>query len=107
MVYIVCINKSDQWCFFLNVDGIDHILHIMTKNFPMDVTAANSLEAMKQITDPSSPAEDHDNHQLCSLPQNMETNVNTPSRTAEATAKLCCHGIQVDDDNKPAPESMW
>ncbi len=39
--------------------------------------------------------------------ENIEANINTRSTAAEEIAELCQQGIEVDNDNKPAPENMW
>ncbi len=34
---IACTNKRDQWCYIINFEGIDHVLHIVTKLFHVNV----------------------------------------------------------------------
>ncbi len=42
---VVCVNRCDQWCYFVNVDSIDHILHNMLKMFQVDVPPVIIFEA--------------------------------------------------------------
>ncbi len=49
------VNRRDQRCYFVNVAGIDHVLHIVTKNFHVDVPHAVIFDAERQQTNTSNP----------------------------------------------------
>ncbi len=59
------VNRRDQRCYFVNVDGIDHILHIATKNFHVDVPPAIIFDAERQQINTTNPPQAVDNNELC------------------------------------------
>ncbi len=52
------VNRHNQWCYFMNINRINHVLHIVTKNFHLDVPPVIIFDTMIQQTNPSNPPQD-------------------------------------------------
>ncbi len=100
------VNRCDQWCYFVSVCEIDHILHIVTKNLCVDIHPAIIFDAERQQIHTTNPPQDDNNNQLCSSQENVKANVNAWSIRAKEIAEIRRQGIEVDNDNKPAPEGV-
>ena len=101
------VRHIQQRCYFCNVPGIDHVLHIVTSNFKVEQPPAIIFEAKRQATDlpgaiTPSNAEDEN---CCSL-NNMEQNVSSRRTASKDIADLRRRGITVDDDNEPGPGNI-
>ncbi len=98
------VNRRDQWCYVVNVDGISHMLHIVTKNFHVNVPPAIVFDTERQQINATIPPQAVDNNELCSLQENVKANVNTQLMAAKEIAELCFQGIEVDNNNVPTQQ---
>ncbi len=102
------VHHKQQRCYFCNIPSIDQILYIVTANFKVEQPPAIVFEAERRPT--NAPGEitavNNSNDNWRSL-QNVEPNVASSRSTNEDIIELCHPGIQVDDDNEPAPENAW
>ncbi len=48
---VVQVNHKEQRCYFVNIEGINSILHIVVKNFQVDQAQAVIFEVEHQVTD--------------------------------------------------------
>ncbi len=102
-VTIVCdsmvwVNHKEQQCYFVNIEGIDSILHIVVKNVQVNRPPAAIFEEKHQVTDllveaVATRAEDEAEETQYSQ-QNVTTNVISRKEIIE----LCSQGIKVDDN---------
>ncbi len=74
---ITCVSKREQWCYFVNIEGIDHVLHIVTKFFCVDVPPLIIFDAEQQQTDASNPPQNEDKQVLCCAQANIEATLST------------------------------
>ena len=102
------IQNKDQMCYLVRIDEVDDgtIFFISKKNFKVDTPAAIPFESEAL----AQPVRGHDalvRDQLRAAGANVVPNVGTLSRgaTREEIEELRQNGIEVDNDNKPAPEN--
>ncbi len=101
------VNHKEQHCYFINIKGIDSILHIIVKFFWVNQATAVIFEAERRVTD--LPAETvatragNEAEETRRSQQNVSANVTY----IEEIAKLLGQYIKVDNDNEPAPKNAW
>ncbi len=104
------VNRRDQRCYFVNVDGFDCVLHIVAKKFRVDVAPENIFDD-ERCEDEDAPAPvDADASQIRRMQHNVVPNVMaraTASSLREEIDELRRRGIEVDDDNEPVVENAW
>ncbi len=104
---IARVNKRDQRCYFVNIEGIDHVLHMVTKLFCINVPPSIIFDAEQQQVIASNPAQNEENQLLHRAQANIDATITARGTTAEEILKLRCQGIEVDNDNEPAPKNLW
>ncbi|KAL7471152.1 hypothetical protein ACHAXS_011440 [Conticribra weissflogii] len=101
------VNHKEQRCYFVNVEGIGAILHIVVKNFRVDQPPAVIFEAERQTADPPVEAAAASSRNEAEEIRRSQQNVSANVAPREEIAELRRRGIEVDDDNEPAPENAW
>ncbi len=105
---IETVRHKQQRCYFCNIPGINQILYIVTANFKVEQPPAIVFEAERRPTDaPGEITKANNSIDNRRSLQNVEQNVASGRSTNEDIIELRRLGIQVDDDNKPAPENVW
>ena len=102
------IRNKDQMCYLVRIDEVDDgtIFYISKKNFKVDTPPATPFESEAR----AEPVRGHDalvRDELRAAGVNVVSNVGNLSRgaTREEIEELRRNGIEVDDDNEPAPEN--
>ena len=97
------VNRKDQLCYECRINEIDDgtVFHIVTNNFKIETEGAtpfpDEINAHVSTTTPTDPSEE-------AALRASTTNV-TPNITRAEIDELRQQGIEVDDDNEPAPEN--
>ena len=105
-----CVNRKDQLCYECRIAEIDDntIFHIVCNNFKVDVAASIPFEdkAVVSVTVTAPTSQDSERERVTAL-RTAGDNVlpNIRGALAQEVAELRQQGIEVDDDNKPAPKN--
>ncbi|KAL7473681.1 hypothetical protein ACHAXS_014180 [Conticribra weissflogii] len=106
---VVC--RQEQRCYYCTVPGIDNVLHIVAKHFKVEQPPVINFEEERPPADilPAGSAvapslSDEVEESRRSL-QDVERTVSSRHASAEDVAELRSRGIEVYDDDEPAPEN--
>ena len=104
---MVVVSRREQRCYFVNIDGIDDVLHIVAKHFKVERPPLVVFNAELRETEVPAvvPPDSMDENRISQ--QNVVQNVPSRQASSEDIAELRRRGIEVDDDNEPAPENAW
>ena len=98
------VNRKDQLCYECSIPEIDGTtFHVVVNNFRVERAAATSFEDEQATTAPSRESASQTLQELA-LRLSTEDEVRNFNRSDEI-AELRQQGIEVDDDNEPAPEN--
>lgn len=96
------VNRKNQMCYEVRIPSIDDgtIFHVVCSNFRVGTAAGTPFEDELAPAPRQAAAATNDEVEL----RTSHANVNR-SELAQEVAELRQQGIEVDDDNEPAPEN--